>query len=70
MQQIDASCMILRFSDFIMSAIDFIIKCVLNIRNSAILCVEQKGGHFEQLCTGWKVYFGPGVYIKNHTKKV
>ena len=23
-----------------------------------------------QFSTGWKVYFGPGVYIKNHIQKV
>ena len=28
---------------------DFVKKCVSNIRKRAELCIQQKGGHFEQL---------------------
>ena len=34
---------------FLCLTLNFIIKCVLNIRNRAKLCVKQKGDHFEHL---------------------
>ena len=34
---------------FLCLSLDFIIKCALNVRNRAKICVEQKGRPFEQL---------------------
>ena len=34
---------------FLCLTLDFIIKCALNVRNRAKICVEQKGRPFEQL---------------------